>query len=91
MADNKWSEWKKEHLEGKTKICQPRRMDIEVERTFQKPLGNSPKVSDKPKTKIINSQLNIKERQFTEEELNVVLSKIKSRKAAGLNKILPKL
>ena len=39
-------------------------------------LGNSPKVTD--------NQLDIKVGQFTQEELNVVPRKIKSRKAAGL-------
>ena len=38
--------------------------------------------------KIINNQLDIKLGQFTQEH-DVVLRKIKSRKAAGLNKILP--
>ena len=42
-------------------------------------------------TKIINNQLYIKLRQFTQEELNLVLRKIKNRKAAGLNEILPEV
>ena len=38
-------------------------------------------------TKIINSQLDIKLAQFTQEELNVIRTKIKDRKVAGLDKI----
>ena len=40
-----------------------------------------------PIIEIINILLNIKLGQFTEEELNVILTKIKSRKAAGLDEI----
>ena len=53
---------------------------------FKNLLENSPKVTDKPITKIINNQIDIKPGQFT-QELNVVLTEIKSRKAACLNKI----
>ena len=54
---------------------------------FKNLLGKSPKVTDKPITKIINNQLDIKLEQFTLEELNVVLAKIKNREAVGLNEI----
>ena len=37
----------------------------------------------------MNCQLDIKLEQFTEEEIDVVLKKIKSRKAVGLNEIPP--
>ena len=53
--------------------------------------GNFLKVTDKSIAKIMNSQLDIKLREFTEEEFNVLLTKIKSRKAAGLNKIPPEV
>ena len=36
MADGKWSEQMEDHLESKTKSCQPRRKFSEVQRTFQK-------------------------------------------------------
>ena len=62
-----------------------------MERTFQESAWNSPKVMDKPITKIINCQLDIKLEQFMLEELNVVLTKMKSRKTAGLNEIPPKV
>ena len=55
---------------------------------FKNLLGNSPIVTDKSITKINNNQLDIKLGQFTEEELHVVQTKIKSRKAASLNEIL---
>ena len=38
-------------------------------------LGNSPEITDKAIKKIINSQLDIKLRQFTEEELDTELKK----------------
>ena len=51
----------------------------------------SPKVTDETITKIINNQLDIKLGQFTQEELDVVQTKIKSRKAAGLDEIPPEI
>ena len=42
-------------------------------------------------TKIISNQLDIKLAQFTPEELNSVLRKIKNRKAAGLDEIPPEV
>ena len=56
---------------------------------FKNLLENFPKVNDKPLTKIINSHLDIKLRQFTKEELNAVLTEIKSRKATGLDDEIP--
>ena len=47
-------------------------------------LGNSSKVTNKPITKIMNRQLDIKLGQFIQEELNEVLGKIKNRKTAGI-------
>ena len=51
---------------------------------FQNLLGNLPKVTHEPITRIISKQLDIKLGLFTLEELNSVLRKIKNRKAAGL-------
>ena len=45
----------------------------------------------KPITKIFNCQLDIKVRQFTEKELDILLTKLKSRKVAGCNEILPEV
>ena len=41
--------------------------------------------------KIINNQLDIKLGQFTLEELDIVLTKVKNRKAAGLDEIPPEV
>ena len=49
---------------------------------FKNLLEKSLKFIDKPAMKIINNQLNIKLGQFSHEELNVVLTKIKNRIAA---------
>ena len=46
-------------------------------------LGNPPKVTNEPNTRIISKQLDIKLGPFTREELDSVLRKIKDRKAAS--------
>ena len=53
-------------------------------------LGKPPKVTHEPITKIISNQLDLKLGQFTPEELDSVLRKIKNRKAAGLDKNTPR-
>ena len=53
---------------------------------FKNQLGKFPNFMDEPITKIISNQLDIKLEQFT-QELDIALRKIKSRKAAGLDKI----
>ena len=58
---------------------------------FKNLLGNFPKVTGKPITKIINNQLDIKLGHFTQEELDVELTKIKNRKVAGLDDIPPEV
>ena len=58
---------------------------------FENLLGNSPKVTYEPITKIINKQLDIKLGPFTQEGLGSVLRKIKNRKAAGLDEITPEV
>ena len=54
---------------------------------FENLLGNPPKITHEPITRIISKQLNIKRWPFTQEELDSVLRKIKNRKAAGLDEI----
>ena len=54
---------------------------------FENLLGKPPKVTHEPIMKIISNQQDIKLRQFTQEELDSVIRKIKNRKAAGLNEI----
>ena len=58
---------------------------------FKNLLGKFPKVTDQPIMKIIDNQLDIKLRQFAQEELDVVLKKIKNRKVARLNEISPEV
>ena len=58
---------------------------------FENLLGNSPKVTNEPITRIISKQLDIKLGPFTKEELDSVLRKIKNRKAAGLDEIPPEV
>ena len=52
-------------------------------------LGKPQKVTDKPITKIISNQPDIKQEQFTQEELYSVQRKIKNRKATELDEIPP--
>ena len=61
-----------------------------METTFENLLGNPPKVTHKPISRIISKQLDIKLGQFT-QELDSVQRKIKNRKAAGLDEILPEV
>ena len=51
---------------------------------------NPPKITNKPIMKIINKQLDIKLEQFP-QELYVILTKIKNRKAAGLDEMSPEV
>ena len=54
---------------------------------FEHLLGNPPKITHEPITRIISIQLDNKRGPFTQEELDSVLRKIKNRKAAGLGEI----
>ena len=58
---------------------------------FKNLLGNPPKITHEPITRIISKQLDIKLGPFTQEELDSVLRKIKNRKAAGLDEIPPEV
>ena len=60
---------------------------IHLWKHFKNLLGKPPKITDEHITKIISNQLNIKQGQFTPEELDFVLRKIKNRKAARLDEI----
>ena len=55
---------------------------------FKNVLGKSPKITDESITKRVRNQLDIKLGQFTLGELYVVLTKIKNRKAEGLEILL---
>ena len=58
---------------------------------FENLLGNPPKITQEPITRIISKQLDIKLGPFTQGELDSVLRKIKNRKAAGLDEIPPEV
>ena len=58
---------------------------------FENLLGNPPKVTNEPLTRIISKHLDIKLSPFTKEKLDLVIRKIKSRKAAGLDEIPPEV
>ena len=58
---------------------------------FENLLGNPPKITHEPITRIISKQLDIKLGPFRQEELESVLRKIKNRKAAGLDEITPEV
>ena len=55
---------------------------------FKNLLGNPPKVTHEPITKIISKQVDIKLGEFT-QVLDTLLRKIKNRKGAWLNEIPP--
>ena len=57
---------------------------------FENLLGNPPKLTHEPITRIISKQLDIKLGPFT-QELDSVLRKIKNKKAAGLDEIPPEV
>ena len=58
---------------------------------FENLLGNPPKVTQVSITRIISKQLDIKQGPFNQEELDLVLRKIKNGKAAGLDEIPPEV
>ena len=58
---------------------------------FENLLGNPPKITHEPITRIISKHLDIKLGPFTQEVLDSVLKKIKNRKAAGLDEIPPEV
>ena len=57
---------------------------------FENLLGNPPKVTHEPITRIISKQLDIKLGPFTLEELDSVLRKIKNSKVAWLDELSQK-
>ena len=58
---------------------------------FENLLGNLPKVTHEPITRIISKQSDIKLEPFTQEKLDSLLRKIKNRKAATLDEIPPEV
>ena len=70
---------RKRTFRAKLKATSQKKTNTHVERTFQESARKSPKVADKPITKIKNNPLDIKLGQFTLEELDIVLTKIKKK------------
>ena len=58
---------------------------------FKNLLGNSPKVTNKPITKIICSQRDIKLREILKKNSMKYLEKIKNKTAAGFDEIRPEI
>ena len=58
---------------------------------FQNLLGKTPVVSDEPIETVVNDKLQIKQGNFTEDELSVVLKDLKTKKAAGPDSIPPEV
>ena len=58
---------------------------------FENLLGKPSKDTHESITKIISNQQDIKLGQFTQEELDSVVRKIKDKKAAGLDEIPPEV
>ena len=83
--------WRKSTSRAKLKAANQEERIHMWKENLKNLLGKSPKVTDKPIPKIINYQLNIKLGEFNQEELYVVLTKIKSRKDAGLDEIPPEV
>ena len=82
---------RKNTAEAKLKAAkQPERIKL-WKQHFENLLGNPPKITHEPITRIISKQLDIKLGPFTQEELDSVLRKIKNRKAAGLDEIPPEV
>ena len=82
---------RKSTAEAKLKVTNQQERIKLWKQHFENLQGNPLKVTHEPITRIISKQLDIKLRPFTLEELDSVLRKIKNRKAAGLDKIPPKV
>ena len=73
---------------AKAKLKAANQLEIKLwKQHFENLLGNPPKVTHEPITRIISKELDIKLGPFTQEELDSVLRKIKNRKAARLDEI----
>ena len=85
MTDSKLSDQKEKHTDSKTKSWQPKRKTSEMERIFQESTRKHFKNHSQTYLKIIDSQLEIELRQFT--ELGAVLKQIKTKIAASLDEM----
>ena len=83
--------WRKNTAKAKLKAANQQERIKLWKQHFENLLGNPPKITHEPITRIISKQLEIKLGPFTQEELDSVLIKIKNRKAAGLDEIPPEV
>ena len=78
---------RKSTARGKLKTDRQEERIYQWKQHFENLLGKPPKVTEEPITNIISNQLDIKLGHFTQEELDLVLRKIKNSNAAGLDVI----
>ena len=91
MENSKRSERRKRTTKDKLKsTSQDERIQLRKQH-FENLPGDLPNVTHKLITKNNSKQLEIKLGQFTQEELDSVLRKIKNRKAAELDEIPPEV
>ena len=83
--------WRKNTAKAKLKATNKQERIKLWKKDFENLLGNPPKITHEPITRIISKQLDIKLGPFTQEKLDSVLRKIKNRKAAGLDEIPPEV
>ena len=81
----------KSTLRAKLKASRQEERLQKCKEDFKNLLGNPPEITDKPAEKIINRQRDFKLEQFTEDELDAVLKKVKTRKTASFNEIPPEV
>ena len=91
MADSKKGSKRKSTSRAKLKATSQAEEIHTWKNDFKNMLWKSPKVTDETITIIINNQFDNKLGEFKQEELDVVLSKIKNRKVAGLDEIPPEV
>ena len=81
--------WRKSTVKAKLKAANQQEIIKLWKQHFENLQGNPPKVTHELITRIISKQLDIKLGPFIQEELDSVHRKIKKRKAAGMDEILP--
>ena len=82
---------RKSTVKAKLKAASQRKSVKLWKQHFENLLGNPPKVTNEPITRIIRKQLDFKLGAFTKEELDSGLRKIKNMRAAGLDEIPPEV
>ena len=89
MEDSKRSEWRQKN-QLRLNVKQGQNEGLDKWKThFEELLRNKPQVSKEPVEKIVEHELDIKKVNFSKEELQKVLTKIRNGKARGLDNIPP--